>query len=59
MTGPLFPIHPDCPHCNLTAQAIAWVGLRWIAAGIDLKDGDVSEPTIGNEKAPLQRGLGE
>ena len=33
--GPLFPIHPDCPTCNLTAQAIAWVRLRWIAAGID------------------------
>ncbi len=33
--GPLFPINADCRYCNLTAQGIAWVRLKWIAAGID------------------------
>lgn len=33
--GPLFPIHADCPHCNLTAQGMAWVRLKWVMAGID------------------------
>ena len=36
--GPLRPINPDCPHCNLTAQCVEWVRLMWVAAGIDRGD---------------------
>lgn len=35
MTFRPHPTHPDCPHCNLTAQVMRFLADQWIAAGID------------------------
>ena len=35
MNGPFSPINPDCPHCNLTAQCMAWVIAMWVVGGIN------------------------
>ena len=47
----------ECPRCNPTAKAYALVEAQWVVAGMDLKDGDVSAPIYGNEKARLQSGF--